>query len=43
MLALHGGVMVMALLWLAKQHNNWTLRVLLRRASRPPAPGQEAR
>jgi hypothetical protein len=23
MLALHGGVLLLALLWLAKQHNNW--------------------
>jgi lipopolysaccharide export system permease protein len=26
LLALHGGVLAGALLWLAKQHNNWTLR-----------------
>lgn len=26
LLALHGGALVAALLWLAKRHNNWTLR-----------------
>ena len=31
LLALHGGVLVAGLLWLAKQHNNWTLRQLLHR------------
>ena len=31
LLALHGGVFVLGLLWLAKQHNNWTLRHLRRR------------
>lgn len=31
MLALHGGVLVTALLWLAKQHNNWRLMPRLRR------------
>jgi lipopolysaccharide export system permease protein len=28
LLALHGGVFVAAVLWLAKQHNNWTFRRL---------------
>lgn len=31
LLMLHGGVLAGALSWLAKQHNNWTLRHLLRR------------
>ena len=31
LLALHGGVLVAGLVWLAKQHNNWTLRQLVRR------------
>ena len=30
LLGLHGGVLLAALLWLAKQHNNWSLRHLLR-------------
>jgi lipopolysaccharide export system permease protein len=34
LLTLHGGVLLAGLLWLAKQHNNWTLRQLLRRHSR---------
>ncbi|MDP3759366.1 MAG: LPS export ABC transporter permease LptF [Ramlibacter sp.] len=33
LLALHGGVLAAGLLWLAKQHNNWTLRQLLRRGA----------
>ena len=32
-LALHGGVLVAALVWLAKQHNNWTLRLRRRRGA----------
>jgi lipopolysaccharide export system permease protein len=32
-LALHGGVLALALLWLAKQHNNWTWRSMRRRAA----------
>jgi lipopolysaccharide export system permease protein len=35
LLALHGGVMLVALLWLAKQHNDWSLR---RRWRRSPGP-----
>jgi lipopolysaccharide export system permease protein len=31
LLALHGGTFAAGLLWLAKQHNNWSLRSLLRR------------
>jgi lipopolysaccharide export system permease protein len=31
LLTLHGGVLLAALIWLAKQHNNWTLRQLLHR------------
>jgi lipopolysaccharide export system permease protein len=34
LLALHGGVLVVGLAWLAKQHNNWTFRQLLRRGVR---------
>ena len=33
MLALHGGVLCLAGLWLAKQHNNWSFRHLSRRRS----------
>jgi lipopolysaccharide export system permease protein len=33
MLALHGGVFVLSALWLAKQHNGWTLLRLARRAN----------
>jgi lipopolysaccharide export system permease protein len=31
-LGLHGGVLLLGLLWLAKQHNSWTWRQLLRRS-----------
>jgi lipopolysaccharide export system permease protein len=31
MLALHGGVMLLGALWLAKQHNNWSLRKVIAR------------
>jgi lipopolysaccharide export system permease protein len=31
MLALHGGGLLLGLLWLAKRHHNWTLRSLLRK------------
>jgi lipopolysaccharide export system permease protein len=31
LLGLHGGVLGVGLAWLAKQHNNWTFRQLLRR------------
>jgi lipopolysaccharide export system permease protein len=34
LLALHGGVLLAGLLWLAKQHNNWTLRRLSNRRGR---------
>ena len=34
LLVLHGGVLVVGLAWLAKQHNNWTFRQLLRRGVR---------
>ncbi len=34
---LHGGVLAVGALWLAKQHNNWTLRELLRRPARAAA------
>jgi lipopolysaccharide export system permease protein len=33
LLVLHGGVLAAAVLWLAKQHNNWTLLRRTRRAS----------
>jgi lipopolysaccharide export system permease protein len=32
--ALHGGVLALGLLWLAKRHNNWSLRAFLRPAPR---------
>jgi lipopolysaccharide export system permease protein len=32
-LALHGGVLLGAALWLAKQHNNWNLRSIVRRVN----------
>ncbi len=35
MLTLHGGALLVGLLWLAKQHNSWSLR--LRRRRRPAA------
>ena len=35
MLALHGGALLCGLLWLAKQHNNWTIR-LWPRSKRAP-------
>jgi lipopolysaccharide export system permease protein len=37
LLALHGGVALGGLLWLAQQHNNWSLRNLWRRAPRARA------
>jgi lipopolysaccharide export system permease protein len=38
LLGLHGGVLLTGLLWLAKQHNNWTLpRVWRRRAAKGSA------
>jgi lipopolysaccharide export system permease protein len=33
LLGLHGGVLAVGLAWLAKQHNNWTFRKLLRRSA----------
>ena len=39
LLGLHGGVLLLGLLWLAKQHNNWSLRQLWRRHARPAAEG----
>jgi lipopolysaccharide export system permease protein len=33
LLVLHGGVLAVGLAWLAKQHNNWTFRQLLRRGA----------
>jgi lipopolysaccharide export system permease protein len=38
LLALHGGVLLGGLLWLAKQHNNWSLRHLWRRRAARVAP-----
>ncbi|MGE0498382.1 MAG: LPS export ABC transporter permease LptF [Ramlibacter sp.] len=36
-LALHGGALLLGLLWLARQHNNWSLLAVLRqRRQRPP-------
>ena len=40
MLALHGGVLLAGTLWLAKQHNGWTIRLRLRR--RPGRAGDLA-
>lgn len=40
LLALHGGVLLAGVLWLAKQHNSWTLRELLR-LERPGAPTRQ--
>ena len=37
MVALHGGALLVGVLWLAKQHNGWTIRLLPRRR----APVQE--
>jgi lipopolysaccharide export system permease protein len=34
LIALHGGVLLLALLWLAKQHNNWTVWHLINRRGR---------
>ena len=31
MVSFHGGIFLLAVLWLAKNHNNWTLAALLRR------------
>jgi lipopolysaccharide export system permease protein len=39
LLALHGGVALGGMLWLAQQHNNWSLRHLRRR---PPATAPES-
>jgi lipopolysaccharide export system permease protein len=33
LLGLHGGVLAAGLAWLAKQHNNWTLRQIFRRSA----------
>jgi lipopolysaccharide export system permease protein len=38
LLALHGGVALGGLLWLAQQHNNWSLRNLWRRRPAAEAP-----
>lgn len=32
---LHGGVLLLGIAWLAKRHNNWTLRAALRSSRRP--------
>jgi lipopolysaccharide export system permease protein len=37
LLALHGGVTLGGVMWLAQQHNNWSLRNLWRRAPRARA------
>jgi lipopolysaccharide export system permease protein len=39
MVGLHGGVLLASLLWLAKQHNNWSLQHLLR-SRRAPATAE---
>jgi len=41
LLGLHGGVLLAAALWLAKQHNNWSLRHL-RRGGRGTLPAEGA-
>jgi len=38
LVALHGGVCLMSVFWLAKGHNNWRLRQLLLRHKRPGVP-----
>ena len=38
LVGLHGGVMALALFWLGKQHNSWSLRSMMRRRHREPAP-----
>ncbi|TAH13200.1 MAG: LPS export ABC transporter permease LptF [Curvibacter sp.] len=35
LLALHGGALVMGLLWLTKRHHNWTFRLRKRRVTKP--------
>ena len=40
LLTLHGGVLAAALLWLAAQHNNWSMRRMLHRG--PPTGGAGA-
>ncbi|MFY8042444.1 MAG: LptF/LptG family permease, partial [Rhodoferax sp.] len=35
LLALHGGALVMSLLWLTKRHHNWTLRLRRHRTTAP--------
>ena len=40
--ALHGGVLLVALLWLAKRNSNWTLRTALSIAGKRTAPGKPA-
>lgn len=39
---LHGGVFLLGIAWLAKRHNNWTLRAALRSSRRPAGttPGE---
>ena len=37
LLLLHGGVLILAMAWLAKRNSNWTLRVALRRLRKPAA------
>lgn len=42
MLTLHGGSLLLALLWLAKRHQQWTLRGLLPRRRQAPTRGASA-
>jgi len=42
LLGLHGGIFGLGLLWLAKQHNHWSLRLRARRAPPSPLPGGSA-
>jgi lipopolysaccharide export system permease protein len=39
LLGLHGGMLMLALLWLAKQHNNWTWRQRRRNRAAPAIEG----
>ncbi|GBU15257.1 LPS export ABC transporter permease LptF [Polaromonas sp.] len=38
LLVLHGGVLLLALAWLAKRHNNWTFRLRFNQPSFTPPP-----
>jgi lipopolysaccharide export system permease protein len=42
LIALHGGALALALLWLSKRHNNWTLRGPKRNRLADSTPGKTA-